>query len=284
MATIQIKRRTSAGSGPLTGATGIVRAGEPQVDFSGGNLYIAKSDKTASSGNPLVADDYMEIPSTFVVNNLMTAKINAIGLGSASYRNIGTGNGNVPILDSSGKLADSVIPKIAMTNTFVVASQSAMLALSTAQEGDVAIRTDASKSYILTSSSYSTLSAWQELLTPTDAVSSVNGKTGTVNINLTELGGVSSSTFNSHTGDTSKHLSTDQITKINNGLNTHMNCFNAASYEAVESSFRSKVLSNGLILYSFLDTTYNPYRRIYAYGIDKNAVLTPSSIIDGGTY
>ncbi|HCZ23815.1 MAG TPA: hypothetical protein DHV05_03025, partial [Acholeplasmataceae bacterium] len=100
-----------------------------------------------------------------------------MGLGTAATKNTGTGNGNVPILDANGKLADSVVPKIAMTNTFVVASQTAMLALSTAQEGDVAVRTDLNKSFILKASPYSTLANWQELLSPTDAVTSVNGST-----------------------------------------------------------------------------------------------------------
>jgi hypothetical protein len=31
MATIQIKRRTTAGTGPLVGTTGTVKAGEPQL-------------------------------------------------------------------------------------------------------------------------------------------------------------------------------------------------------------------------------------------------------------
>ena len=35
MATIQIKRRTTAGTGPLVGTTGTIKAGEPLVDFSG---------------------------------------------------------------------------------------------------------------------------------------------------------------------------------------------------------------------------------------------------------
>lgn len=43
MATIQIKRRTSSGTGPVT--VGIVKAGESLVDFSVGNLYIAKAEK-----------------------------------------------------------------------------------------------------------------------------------------------------------------------------------------------------------------------------------------------
>ena len=54
MATIQIKRRTTAGTGPLVGTTGTVKAGEPQVDFSGEHLYIAKADKTANTSVTLV--------------------------------------------------------------------------------------------------------------------------------------------------------------------------------------------------------------------------------------
>lgn len=82
-------------------------------------------------------------------------------------------------LDGSSKINPSQLPAIAITETFVVGSQVAMLAL-TAQEGDVAVRTDLSKSYILTASPASTLGNWQELLTPTDAVSSVFSRTGVV--------------------------------------------------------------------------------------------------------
>jgi hypothetical protein len=66
----------------------------------------------------------------------------------------------------------------------VVASQAAMLAL-TAETGDVAIRTDLNESYILTASPASTLANWQELLTPPDAVASVDGRVG--NVTLSDL-------------------------------------------------------------------------------------------------
>lgn len=101
------------------------------------------------------------------------------GLGTAASKNTGTAEGNIPILGANGKLADSVIPAVAITETFVVDSQAAMLALS-AQVGDVAIRTDTNRSYILQTTPASTLDNWKELLTPTDAVLSVNGKVGTV--------------------------------------------------------------------------------------------------------
>lgn len=86
-----------------------------------------------------------------------------------------------PGLDASGKISTSALPAIAITDTFVVASQTAMLAL-TAQTGDVTVRTDLNKTFILKGSSSSTLADWQELLTPTDLVQSVNGMTGAVTL------------------------------------------------------------------------------------------------------
>jgi hypothetical protein len=71
-----------------------------------------------------------------------------------------------------GFVPQSQIPAVAITNTFVVASQAAMLAL-TAETGDVAVRSDLSKSFILKGTSSSTLADWQELLTPASGVSSI---------------------------------------------------------------------------------------------------------------
>lgn len=82
-------------------------------------------------------------------------------------------------LDAGGKLDAGQLPALAITETFVVNTQAAMLALG-AQEGDVAVRTDLSKSFILTADPPSTLANWQELLTPTGAVTSFNGRTGSV--------------------------------------------------------------------------------------------------------
>ncbi len=82
-------------------------------------------------------------------------------------------------LDGSGKINPLQLPALAITDTFVVATQVAMLAL-TAEVGDVAVRTDLNKSYILKVTGATVLANWQELLTPTDAVSSVFGRSGVV--------------------------------------------------------------------------------------------------------
>ncbi len=87
-------------------------------------------------------------------------------------------------LDGNGLVPTHHLPALAITTTQVVASQAAMLAL-TAQIGDVAVRTDVNKSFILTATPATTLANWQELLTPTDAVLSVDGSTGAVSLSGT---------------------------------------------------------------------------------------------------
>ena len=89
-------------------------------------------------------------------------------------------------LDGSGLIPTNQLPALAITTTQVVNSQANMLAL-TAQTGDVAVRTDVNKSFILTASPATTLGNWQELLTPTDAVLSVDGNTGAISLSGTYL-------------------------------------------------------------------------------------------------
>lgn len=100
--------------------------------------------------------------------------------GSVASRDIGQAEGNVPILGPDGKLNTSVIPASAITDTFVVDSEEEMLALGThgAEKGDVAIRLDISKTFILAEEDPSDLTHWIYLKTPTDMVYSVNGHTG----------------------------------------------------------------------------------------------------------
>jgi hypothetical protein len=123
-----------------------------------------------------------------VVSGQTTLSITDIeGLGTAASKDIGTTSGTIPILGANGKLNTSVLPAIAISDTFVVNSQEAMLAL-TAEVGDIAIRTDLSKSFILKEDGASTLANWQELLTPTDAVTSVAGKVGAVTLTKSDVG------------------------------------------------------------------------------------------------
>jgi trimeric autotransporter adhesin len=117
-------------------------------------------------------------------------------------------NSGIASLDSSGKVPTSQLPSIALHQTFVVNSQANMLALS-ADTGDVAVRTDISKTFILTAEPASTLGNWQELLT-SDAVTSVDGQTGVVDL---------SANYVNVTGDTMSGalaMGTNKITGLGN--------------------------------------------------------------------
>jgi hypothetical protein len=80
----------------------------------------------------------------------------------------GAANG-VATLDSTGKITQSQLPQIALTNTYVVSSQADMLLLN-AQSGDLAVRTDIHTTFILKGTNATVLADWQELLTTPDGV------------------------------------------------------------------------------------------------------------------
>src|SRR5690554_422597 len=81
-------------------------------------------------------------------------------------------NNGVATLDASGKVPENQIPAVAIVDTFVVNSQAAMLAL-TVQKGDIAIRTDINKNFILQQEPASTLANWVDFKNPNSGVQSV---------------------------------------------------------------------------------------------------------------
>jgi hypothetical protein len=282
MAVIQIKRRTTAGSGPLVGSSGKIYQAEPQVDTDAGKLFIAKATKVASAGTQITEADYIEFLSTPKIQALVTTALIGLNLGSVSTKNTGTGSGNVPILDSSGKLSDSIIPKIAITNTFVVSSQATMLGLSTAQEGDVAVRTDIKKTYILKATPSSTLANWQILESPTDVVTSVNGSTGAVTISLAALGGISTGTFSSHVGS-NLHLNQTQRDIIDS-VRRIENEESLGHVIVGNEDFEHDAIQYGILLNQVIDTSGTVPTIKHKWGVNKNMVLTPQSVINGGFF
>jgi hypothetical protein len=107
----------------------------------------------------------------------------------AASKNVANG---VAGLNSSGQISSAQLPAIAITSVYTVASEAAQLAL-TAQEGDVAVRTDESKSYIKNTGTAGTMADWTLLQTPLDVVLSVNGNTGAVSITPASIGAAATS-------------------------------------------------------------------------------------------
>lgn len=151
VATNTFKGRVAAGTGDVQDLT------VAQVKTA---LAINNVDNTSDANKPI---------STAVAAALAN-KVDTSLLGA---------NNGVATLGPDGKLNASQVNSIAISDTFVVANQAAMLAL-TAEVGDIAIRTDQNKTYILRATPASTLANWQELLTPTSPVTSVFGRTGAI--------------------------------------------------------------------------------------------------------
>lgn len=149
-----------------------------------GILFVgADANLYRSAANILKTDDSFIAVGDITGSAFYGSGVNLTGVEKTSDK--GAANGYAS-LGADGKIPTSQLGAIAITDTFVVASQSAMLTL-TVQTGDVAVRTDLNKSYILKGTDPTILGDWQELLTPTDTVMSVNGQTGAVTLTTSEV-------------------------------------------------------------------------------------------------
>lgn len=124
------------------GAAGGVATLDLGVRLPASQLTVHKSSHASGGTDPLTPADILAIP--------------------ASEKGA---PGGVPTLGLDSKIPSAQIPAIAITDVFPVASQAAMLAL-TAERGDVAVRSDISKTFILSTDSPSTLADWLEITTP----------------------------------------------------------------------------------------------------------------------
>ena len=117
---------------------------------------------------------------TLLASDIPTLTLDKISdAGTAAAKDAGTSAGQVLLIGDDGKIDENVLPALAISQVNVVDSEAAMLALE-AQTGDVAVRSDLEKSFMLKQTPASEVDNWVELKSPTDLVQSVNGKTGTV--------------------------------------------------------------------------------------------------------
>ena len=145
-------------------------------------LVLANSGTTAGTFTKFTVNDKgiiikSELLTPEDIPELTLAKITDAG--TAAARNVGSKAGNLVELSAGGKIDKKYLPPIAITEPFAVSSEEEMLAL-TAQKGDVAIRSDESKSYILKTAPASVKENWLELQSPDCKIFSVNGQTGAV--------------------------------------------------------------------------------------------------------
>ena len=148
-------------------------------------------------------------------------------------------------LGSDGKLPTSQLPSLAITSTSVVGSQAAMLALS-AEEGDVAIRTDNGKSYILAGDP-TVVGDWKEV-TAGGAVTSVNGQSGNVSLSTSDVSEGSNQYYTSARFDSA--LAAKSTTNLSEGSNQYFTAARAKSASVtvnVDDEDQTKAPSLGLL-------------------------------------
>lgn len=255
--------------GEIDVANGDASAGAPTISLAdvtpaaGGTLRKVEFDAKGrrSEEDDATTDDLSEGATNLYLTN---ARVDArIDLQKGQP-------GGLATLDGSGKLDGGQLPALAITETFVVADEAAMLAL-TAQQGDVAVRTDNDTSYILTAEPASTLANWQELLTPTaGAVTSFNGRTGAVvpqsgDYTPAQVGAepaISTGTTAQYwRGDkTWRDFATDVRAAVLTGLSTATNAAITATDTVLQALGKLQAQLSGLIVQTITngDTTHAP--------------------------
>ena len=156
-----------------------------------GNLVAAINEVKAS----VAAASSINDSATTTMSTWSSSKINTSLSGKADL--------------VGGLVPTAQLPPLAINETFTVASQTAMLAL-TAQRGDIAIRTDNGRTYVLSTDAPATLANWKEVLA-SGQVQSVAGKTGVVSLVKADVGLDSVD----NTSDLAKPISTATQTALN---------------------------------------------------------------------
>lgn len=234
------------------------------------------------------------------------AKQSSLGYTAENSINKNAANGYAG-LGADGKLISSQLPSITVNDTFVIASHAEMLAL-TVQTGDVAVRTDLNKSFILKGTNPAVLSDWQELLTPTSDVTTVFGRKGAIISQagdysadqITETSGrkfqsANQQAFNDATSSIQNQLNSKASVDGSNaygtwGINVTGNA-NAVGGLTVHSSTNNepnKIVrtdSNGYIQAGWINTASGdsgatPISRIYASNDQYLRYYTPANFIN----
>lgn len=186
-------------------------------------------------------------------------------------------------LDVSGKINPSQLPSMAITDTFVVTSELEMLAL-VAQTGDVAVRNDESKSYILQGTDPSLLTDWQELLSPTDSVQSVFGRTGVVTAQTNDYTWAQiDKTISSLTDITTRNFSDLQNTPTTisgYGISDNIAYTDVNNYFSTSQTFNGSLIINGsYVPLSITNTTGYAMARVNGFEIGGLTTATNEGLI-----
>lgn len=179
----------SAIGGVKTSASG---AGTVAID-SVGAMALNNSGVTAGTYTKVTvgANGVVTAATDITANDVPSLTLAKISdAGTAASKNTGTASGNVPVLDSNGKLDTAVLPPLAIGDTVTVATDTERFALTTAdvQNGDVVIVTGTEKTYrVIDDTKLDVEAGYSQILVPSGTVQSVNNKTGVVTLDTDDI-------------------------------------------------------------------------------------------------
>lgn len=178
---------TTYEAGTGIGLTGtIFSTNDSEIDHNSLSNYAVGEHRTINDAGTSVTDLW----SADKINTELGTKADSTDLNDyqpTSEKNQASGYAG---LDANTKIPESLLPSIAITETYSVADITERDAL-TVQEGDIAIVTDASSDPNVDSGGASYIydgTDWQRLKIPNDAVQSVNGQTGVVSLDTDNIG------------------------------------------------------------------------------------------------
>lgn len=145
------------------------------------NTNLSDISKISKTANTIIGIDSTG-ESITALSPTQVEKI--LGLGSAAYVSTGTSAGNVPVLDAGGKIPVSTLPSIAINDVYSVANIDARDALN-AHEGDIAIVTSTSTSYIYDGATWQAIGSAGSVTGIEGANSTV--KTGVVRLDASDI-------------------------------------------------------------------------------------------------
>ena len=212
------------------------------------NLLLQKTDTTTLSNRINLKANISDLTSGLALKIDASQKGVAIGIAS---------------LDMNAKVPASQIPVISFQSANVVATEIAMLGLSSAVVGSIAIRTDNNRNYVLSGPNPAVIGNWVELAVPT-SVTTINGIPGAyVTLTTNEIG----------EGTTNKYY-TDARARAAITASGPLN-YNAATGTLTMTTATAS--SNGYLSASDF-TTFNNKQNTLVAGTDY---VTPSGNITG---
>ena len=131
--------------------------------------------------------DVVGLDTALASINTALATANAALQAKVATALLGVANG-VATLGPDGTVPIGQIGALALVNTYVRASEADMLAIAGVGQGDVCVRTDAQRTFILGAPNGAVLTNWQELLTPWGSdIAAIAGQVGALQTALANV-------------------------------------------------------------------------------------------------